>query len=222
MTLADRLIDLNHWYEGLPDGRRVFVYPAVLVVAGYVNTRLTGAPIGLVSLSALVALVAVRRSYISGWLAARVPAGGAVPDARYPAVAETVAPAAKPESFRRVGADLPNRDTVVPHTIVADRKGAEPAAAPFAPVVARAAAPAAVQPVAPAVPEKAVPVQDVPATKPVARVEAATATPPSAPAHDSHEKGGKRSTETAAPAARKAQGKSGKRKPGDKHDKHTD
>ena len=147
------LIDLNHWYEGLPDTRRVFVYPAVLVAAGFVNTRLTGAPIGWVSVSALAALIAVRRSYVSGWLAARVPAGGQVADTRPRAVAAPVPPApaaiAKPE---------PVRPAVV-----------APAAAPEIRVPAPAAvASASVQPIARAVPEP--PVQPAPAPKPVVRV----------------------------------------------------
>lgn len=203
MTLADRLIDLNHWYEGLPDTRRVFVYPAVLVAAGFVNTRLTGAPIGWVSVSALAALIAVRRSYVSGWLAARVPAGGQVADTSPRAVAAPVPPApavvAKPEPVRPA--------VVAPAAPVAAERVPAPAAA----------APASVQPVARAVPEP--PVQPAPAPKPVVRVEAATAAPP-APAQDNHAKddnhakGGKRGN---APPGRKHEGKSGKRKPGDKH-----
>ena len=206
MTLADRLIDLNRWYEGLPDGRRVFVYPAVLVAAGFVNTRLTGAPIGWVSLSALVALIVVRRSYVSGWLASQVPIGGAVPGTRYHGVGETVTPvaAAKPVSVQRVVADVPKADPVVPVAIVAERKVAGPAAPPSPP----AAEPVAVQPANLVAAEEVVPVQEIPLAKPVSRVEAATAAPP-APARESHGKSGKRS---GASAGRKTEGKSGKRK----------
>jgi hypothetical protein len=203
MTLADRLIDLNRWYEGLPDTRRVFVYPAVLVAAGFVNNRLTGAPIGWVSLSALVALIVVRRSYVSGWLAAQVPAGGAVPDTRHRALSEPVAPAAvaKPEPVRPAAAVVAKSDPIVP-VVVAERRTAEPAAH-LSPQVAA-------QPIS-----RAVPAPAVPAAAPVTRVEAATATPPSPPpAQDNQAKSGKRST---APAGRKHEGKSGKRKPGDKH-----
>src|ERR1700712_4631244 len=31
------LIDLNRWYEGLPESRRLWVYPAVLLAAGAIN-----------------------------------------------------------------------------------------------------------------------------------------------------------------------------------------
>jgi hypothetical protein len=212
MTLADRLIDLNRWYEALPDGRRVFVYPAVLVAAGFVNTRLTGSPIGWVSVSALAALVAARRSYVSGWLASRVPAGGPVAAVRPRAAAETVAPAAlaKPEPVRPIAAVAPKPEPVVP--VAVERQPAAPAAPVHAPVIPPAAAPVAAQPIARAAPEQVAPVE-VPAPKPVARVEAATATPP-APAHDNHAKGGKRGN---TPPGRKQDGKSGKRKPGDKH-----
>ena len=125
MTLADRLIDLNRWYEGLPDTRRVFVYPAVLVAAGLVNTRLTGAPIGWVSLSALVALFVVRRSYVSGWLAAQAPAGGPVPDTRHRTLSEPVAPAAvaKPEPVRPAPAVVAKADPVIVAERRADRAG---------------------------------------------------------------------------------------------------
>lgn len=207
MTLADRLIDLNRWYEGLPDGRRVFVYPAVLVAAGFVNTRLTGAPIGWVSLSALVALFVVRRSYISGWLAARAPVGGPSVGTRPFVVAAPAAPAAvaKPEPVR-------------PAVVVAPVAPLAEIKAPAAPVAAPVSAPAvAVQPVARAIPEPAVPVQAPAEPKPVIRVEAATATPPSPPApahHDNQAKSGKRAN---PPGGRKHEGKSGKRKPGDKH-----
>ena len=90
MTLAERLIDLNRWYEALPDGQRILVYPAVLVAAGLINTRWTGSPFGAVLLLTVLALIAVRRSYTSGWLGSRVAAGGPLPDARYRAAAAPV------------------------------------------------------------------------------------------------------------------------------------
>nr|WP_294517104.1 hypothetical protein [uncultured Rhodopila sp.] len=192
MTLADRLIDLNRWYEGLPDGRRVFVYPAVLVAAGFVNTRLTGAPIGWVSVSALLALIAARKSYVSGWLTPGVTAGAPVAETRHRAVAEAVAPAAiaRPAPVQPAPVMVPKAETVVP--VATEPKAAAPAVPVYAPVVA----PVAVQePV-----------------KPATRVEAATAVPPSPPAvEDNHAKNGKRAN------GRKNDGKSGKRKPGDKH-----
>jgi hypothetical protein len=189
MTLADRLIDLNRWYEGLPEGRRIFVYPAVLVAAGFVNTRLTGAPIGFVSLSALAALIVIRRSYVSGWLASHAPIGGAVSDTPYRPVSEAVTP----ESVQRVAADVPKAESVVPVTIAAEREVAEPAAPPSAPAA-----------------EDARSAQEIPLGAPVARVEAATATQP---ARESRKTG----KGSAAPAGRKTEGKSGKRKSGNKH-----
>jgi hypothetical protein len=57
---ADWLIDLNHRYEALPESRRLWVYPAVLLIAGAINMMLTiryGFPFGLLFLVALLALV---------------------------------------------------------------------------------------------------------------------------------------------------------------------
>ncbi|WP_193540103.1 hypothetical protein, partial [Rhodopila globiformis] len=109
MTLAERVNDLNRWYEALPESRRILVYPAVLVAAGVIDTHRTGAPFGMVFLAALVLLFALRRSYIAGWFkqsAAAGPAGALEhqrtvepPAAKAPAAKEPppAAPAAKPE-----------------------------------------------------------------------------------------------------------------------------
>jgi MYXO-CTERM domain-containing protein len=63
MTLAERVNDLNRWYEALPEPRRILVYPVVLLAAGAINMHWTGSPFGLVFLLALVVLFALRRSY---------------------------------------------------------------------------------------------------------------------------------------------------------------
>ncbi len=93
MTAADRvpsnsrfpiepagwLIDLNQRYEAMPDPRRIWVYPAVLLIAGAINMMLTihyGFPFGLLFLLALLALVAVRAPYTAGRL--RPPTAGGV------------------------------------------------------------------------------------------------------------------------------------------------
>jgi hypothetical protein len=68
---AGWLIDLNHRYEALPESRRFWVYPAVLLIAGAINMTLTiryGFPFCLLFLVALLGLVALRAPYTAGWL----------------------------------------------------------------------------------------------------------------------------------------------------------
>jgi hypothetical protein len=63
---AGWLVDLNHRYEALPESRRLWVYPAVLLIAGAINMMLTiryGFPFGLLFLVALLALVILRAPY---------------------------------------------------------------------------------------------------------------------------------------------------------------
>ncbi len=70
------LIDLNHRYEELPEARRLWVYPTVLLIAGTINMMLTiryGFPFGLLFLVALLALVALRAPYTAGWLKSSAP-----------------------------------------------------------------------------------------------------------------------------------------------------
>jgi hypothetical protein len=70
------LIDLNHRYEALPESRRLWVYPAVLLIAGAINMMLTiryGFPFGVLFLIALLALVALRAPYTAGWLRSSAP-----------------------------------------------------------------------------------------------------------------------------------------------------
>ena len=63
---------LNRWYDGLPEWRRFWIMPAVLVVAGGLNMALTLGghfPFALLFLLALLAMVAIRAPYVWGWLA---------------------------------------------------------------------------------------------------------------------------------------------------------
>jgi MYXO-CTERM domain-containing protein len=62
MTFAERVIELNRWYDSLPEPRRIMVYPAVLLAAGAINMHWTGSPFGLVFLLALAVLFVLRRS----------------------------------------------------------------------------------------------------------------------------------------------------------------
>ena len=71
ITGFDWVIDLNHRYEAMPEGRRFWVIPAVLLIAGAINMLLTIGhhfPFGLLFLLALLALVAIRAPYVAGWL----------------------------------------------------------------------------------------------------------------------------------------------------------
>jgi hypothetical protein len=92
---AGWLIDLNHRYEALPESRRIWVYPAVLLLAGAINMMLTiryGFPFGLLFLVALLALVILRAPYAAGWLRSPAPATSGESDrALLPAVNESPA-----------------------------------------------------------------------------------------------------------------------------------
>lgn len=68
---ADWVVGLNRWYDALPEERRFWVLPAVLIVAGFINMMLTIAhafPFALLFLLVLLALVAIRLPYLRGWL----------------------------------------------------------------------------------------------------------------------------------------------------------
>lgn len=70
---ADWLVDVNQRYEAMPDARRFWVYPIVLLTAGAINMALTiaiGFPFGLLFLLALLALIVIRAPYAAGWLKA--------------------------------------------------------------------------------------------------------------------------------------------------------
>lgn len=76
----DWLIDLNHRYEAMPELRRFWVLPIVLLIAGAINMLLTIGnrfPFGLLFLLALLAMVAGRAPYVAGWLK-KTPSGTAM------------------------------------------------------------------------------------------------------------------------------------------------
>jgi hypothetical protein len=73
----DWLIDLNQRYEAMPELRRFWVLPIVLLIAGAINMLLTIGnrfPFGLLFLLALLAMVAGRAPYVAGWLK-KTPSG---------------------------------------------------------------------------------------------------------------------------------------------------
>ena len=64
------VLNLNRWYDALPESRRLWVFPAVLLIGGATNMKLTiafGFPFGLLFLLTLLLLVAVRAPYTAGW-----------------------------------------------------------------------------------------------------------------------------------------------------------
>lgn len=70
---AGWLVNLNRRYEAMPHARRIWVYPAVLLIAGGINMMLTISyrfPFGLLFLLALLGLVLIRAPYTAGWLGA--------------------------------------------------------------------------------------------------------------------------------------------------------
>ena len=74
------VVDVNRRYDTMPETKRFWVVPTVLVIAGAVNMLLTigdGFPFGLVFLLALLALVAIRAPYTAGWFKAD-PANGPI------------------------------------------------------------------------------------------------------------------------------------------------
>jgi len=85
---AHWVVDLNRRYDAMPESRRFWVFPAVLVIAGAVNMLLTignGFPFGLLFLLALLALVAIRAPYAAGWFKPAATLGtGTEPVAPYP------------------------------------------------------------------------------------------------------------------------------------------
>ena len=68
---ADWIAGLNERYEAVPEKRRFWIFPAILVVAGAINMQMTishGWPFGLLFLLVLLAMVAVRAPYVHGLL----------------------------------------------------------------------------------------------------------------------------------------------------------
>ncbi len=122
---AGWLIDLNRRYEALPKSRRMWVYPAVLLIAGAINMMLTiryGFPFGLLFLVALLALVVIRAPYTGGWLRSAAPAtSGESDQALLPAESESYQSPANSSSSDTYAADeaahaAGSRDTSVDQT----------------------------------------------------------------------------------------------------------
>jgi hypothetical protein len=87
---ADWLIDLNHRYDALPETRRIWVFPAVLLIAGAINMMLTirhAFPFGLLFLLGLLVLVLFRAPYAAGYLRPAKPVGPPEPEPEFPPVA---------------------------------------------------------------------------------------------------------------------------------------
>jgi outer membrane biosynthesis protein TonB len=193
MTIADRLTELNRWYEDLPDDRRIFVYPGVLLVAALVNARWFGTPFGWLFFATLAALFVIRRSHVSGYLKTEALAGGPVA-----AAAHRAEPAAAPRAF--VAQPAPVQPVVKP--------------AP-APVATQAAARPTPQP-APPPPVAAQPVAK-PAPQPPVQQAAATPTVDGPAPHSAPAAAASSPKKNVPPPPRKNDGRSGRRKPGDKH-----
>lgn len=90
---------LNQRYDAMPEWRRFWVIPAVLIVAGAVNMALTLAgafPFALLFLLALLAIIALRAPYVWGWLTPPPNAAAAPPAPMRPA--QDTRLAAEPES----------------------------------------------------------------------------------------------------------------------------
>jgi len=65
----DWVHDLNTSYDALPPERRFWVVPAILIVVGAINMKLTvarGYPFGLLFLIALLAIILIRAPYVAG------------------------------------------------------------------------------------------------------------------------------------------------------------
>ena len=67
----DWMWELNTRYDAMPEWRRFWVVPTILLVAGALNMALTlggGFPFGLLFLLALLVVVGLRAPYVWGWL----------------------------------------------------------------------------------------------------------------------------------------------------------
>jgi outer membrane biosynthesis protein TonB len=181
MTFPERVIELNRWYDSLPEPRRILVYPAVLLAAGAINMHWTGSPFGLVFLLTLAMLFALRRSYTAGWVKAEAATGG-------PAGALEHQPKIEPPAFKApVVAEKPAAPAAQPAPQPAPQPASQavPQAAPqAAPVPPPAAAAPVVRPAA-AAPAPVAPPAPAPAPAPAAQpaaVQAKTPEPAVAPA----------------------------------------
>ena len=89
---ADWIAGLNERYEAVPEMRRFWIFPAILLIAGAVNMQLTisyGWSFGLLFLLVLLALVVVRAPYVHGL---RRPSSADGAPARYARIADDRSP----------------------------------------------------------------------------------------------------------------------------------
>ena len=83
---AEWLVGLNRRYEAIPEERRFWVFPAILVIAGAINMQLTinhGYPFGLIFLIVLLAGIVIRAPYAHGLLRLPSTAGTPAPALQY-------------------------------------------------------------------------------------------------------------------------------------------
>ena len=100
---ADWIAGLNERYEAVPEKRRFWIFPAILLIAGAINMQLTislGWPFGLIFLLVLLAISVVRAPYVHGLLKPASAAGAPAPALQYNArIADERSPT--PEPVRR-------------------------------------------------------------------------------------------------------------------------
>ena len=83
---ADWIAGLNERYEAVPESRRFWIFPTILLIAGAINMQMTisyGWPFGLLFLLALLAIIAVRAPYVHGLLRPAAAEGGPAPALQY-------------------------------------------------------------------------------------------------------------------------------------------
>ena len=147
---ADWIAGLNERYEAVPESRRFWIFPAILLIAGAINMQLTisyGWSFGLLFLLALLAIVVVRAPYVHGLLRsppadsapapalqydARIADGPLTPRAAEPATlaAPPAPPRPEPEPAQEDAAHAPEPDTGLAPAEPRDAAVSSPFAAP--------------------------------------------------------------------------------------------
>jgi hypothetical protein len=97
---VDRLVDINRWLDALQPSERIWVYTAILLVAGAINMLLTihhEFPFGLLFLLTLLALVAMRAPHAAGWLQSPRSHSAPVPSVQFDPKIEDATPLALPK-----------------------------------------------------------------------------------------------------------------------------
>ena len=83
---ADWIAGLNERYEAVPEKRRFWIFPAILLIAGAINMQMTisyGWPFGLLFLLVLLAMIVVRAPYVHGLLRPASGDGAPAPALQY-------------------------------------------------------------------------------------------------------------------------------------------